>query len=93
MVVARAVHRARSHKRSERGEQNVARILWWIGALVPGDEDRAVGAERGGGFDPGHLSGEEVVELADAVAGAARVVAVLAVVGDHEVEVPDGRQD
>jgi hypothetical protein len=55
-------------------------------ALVPGDEDRAVGPKGPRRLDLRHLAGEEVVELTHAVVRPADVVAVLAVVGDDEVE-------
>src|SRR5947209_5199476 len=71
----------------ERGE-DVTRLLRWITALVPGDDDQPVATECRGGFDSWYFASEERVEVRDPVASAA-VVAVLAPVRNDQVEVAD----
>ena len=89
MVVSVSDRPPRGDQRSEHERRHVAGVLRRIGAFVPGHDDDTVAAEGRRGLDTRYLAREEAVEVTDGVA-AARVMAVLAVVRNDEVEVADG---
>src|SRR4051794_35778326 len=89
MGMSRRIDDTWPDRRAEHERPDMARVLWWVGALIPGHDDHPVVAEGRRGLDPRDLARKEGVEVTDGIP-AARVMAVLAVVGYDQVELAHG---